>query len=245
MPEQLSFDLPIRAALGREDFFVAPANAMAVALIEAWQNWPGRKLLLEGPKGAGKTHLAHVWAKAADAQIVTATTLTQADIPALARKPVAVEDVPAIAGDPAAEDALFHLHNLVLAEGHALLLTADRPAARWGLALPDLASRMQGTQATRLDAPDDRLLAALLAKLFADRQLVPTPDTIPYLVARMDRSFDDARRIVARMDRAALSQGRAVNRRLAAEIIAQGSVAEVLDNSDNAAQLRNQTVTDH
>lgn len=232
MHRQLSFDLPARAALGREDFFVAPANAMAVALIENWQNWPGRKLLLEGPKGAGKTHLAHVWAQAAGARIVAATSLADVDIPDLASGPVAVEDVQDIAGDPAVENALFHLHNLTLAEGHALLLTADRPAARWGLELPDLASRMQGTQATRLKAPDDRLLAAVLAKLFADRQLIPTPDTIPYLVARMDRAFDSARLLVALLDQAALNQGRAINRKLAAEMLEQMTQPDLLDKSE-------------
>lgn len=232
MHRQLSFDLPARAALGREDFFIAPANAMAVALIDNWQNWPGRKLLLEGPKGAGKTHLAHVWAQAAAARIVAATSLAGADIPDLASAPVAVEDVQEIAGDPATENALFHLHNLVLAEGHALLLTADRPAARWGLQLPDLASRMQGTQATKVEAPDDRLLSAVLAKLFADRQLIPTPDTIPFLVARMDRAFDSARLLVAQLDRAALSQGRAINRKLAGEVLEQIMQPDLLDKPE-------------
>lgn len=231
MPEQLSFDLPVRAALGREDFFVAPGNAMAVALIEGWRDWPGRKLVLEGPKGAGKTHLSHVWAKAAGARIVQAKTLAAADIPALATSNVVVEDVPLIAGDNLAENALFHLHNLILAEGHSLLLTADRPAAHWGLSLPDLASRMQGTTATRLEAPDDRLLTALLAKLFADRQLIPTPDTIPYLVTHMDRSFDSARQLVATLDAAALSQGRAINRKLTAEVLERFIQPGLLDNS--------------
>ncbi|HEY9022278.1 DnaA/Hda family protein [Seohaeicola sp. SP36] len=231
MHRQLSFDLPVRAALGREDFFVAPANAMAVALIEGWRDWPGRKLVLEGPKGAGKTHLAHVWAQAAGARIVEARALAGADIPDLASGPVAVEDVPLIAGDTAAENALFHLHNLTLAEGHSLLLTADRPAAHWGLTLPDLASRMQGTQATRLEAPDDRLLTALLAKLFADRQLIPTPDTIPYLVTRMDRSFDSARQLVAALDAAALAQGRPINRKLAADVMERFIQPGLLDNS--------------
>ena len=67
MAEQLSFDLPVRAALGREDFFVSPANAEAVAMVEGWQGWPSRKLVLTGPAGAGKTHLAHVWAGLAGA----------------------------------------------------------------------------------------------------------------------------------------------------------------------------------
>ena len=231
MHRQLSFDLPVRAALGREDFFVAPGNAMAVALIEGWQHWPGRKLLLEGPKGAGKTHLAHVWAQAAGARIIAARDLAGADIPALARQPVAIEDAPLIAGDMAAENALFHLHNLIIAEGHFLLLTADRPAARWGLHLPDLASRMQGTQATRLGPPDDRLLTALLAKLFADRQLIPTPDTIPYLVTHMDRSFDAARLLVAALDSAALAEARPINRHLAVEVLEQFMQPGLLDNT--------------
>jgi len=230
MHRQLSFDLPVRAALGREDFFVAPANAMAVALIEGWQNWPGRKLVLEGPKGAGKTHLAHVWAKAAGARILAARDLVTADIPTLATGPVAIEDVPQIAGKADAENALFHLHNMVLAEGHSLLLTADRPAARWDLTLPDLASRMQGTQATKLDAPDDRLLTAVLAKLFADRQLIPTPDTIPYLVTHMDRSYDSARLLVAALDSTSLAEARPINRILAAEVLEQFIQPGLLDN---------------
>lgn len=238
MHRQLSFDLPVRAALGREDFFVTPANAMAVALIAGWQGWPGRKLVLEGPKASGKTHLAHVWAQTSGARIVQAATLAQADIPALARGHVAVEDVPAIAGNAAAEQALFHLHNLVLAEGRTLLLTADRPAARWGLVLPDLASRMQGTTATRLDAPDDRLLTAVLAKLFADRQLVPTPETIPYLVTHMNRAFDSAQALVAAMDAAALGQGRPLNRKLAAEVLEQVMQPGLLDNSPDQGQHR-------
>ncbi|MBC7131897.1 MAG: chromosomal replication initiator DnaA [Roseovarius sp.] len=216
---QLSFDLPARPALGRDDFFVSPANAEAVALIEAWRDWPARKLLLAGPPGAGKTHLAHVWAGLSGARIVAAGTLAQADIPALAAGPVAIEDAQRIAGDRAAEEALFHLHNLVLAEGHALLVTARAAPVRWGLGLPDLASRMEGTLLARLAPPDDALLAALLAKLFADRQLSPSPDTVPYLVRRIERSFEAAHEVVAALDARALAEGRAITRALAAEML--------------------------
>jgi chromosomal replication initiation ATPase DnaA len=216
---QLSFDLPARTALGREDFFVSPANAQAVALIEGWHDWPSRKLLLAGPSGAGKTHLAHVWAGLSGARIVRAAALPGADISTLATGPVAVEDAHAIARDRAAEEALFHLHNLVLAEGHALLITAREAPALWGLGLPDLASRMAGTLMERLGPPDDALLAALLFKLFADRQLSPTPDTVPYLVRRIERSFDAAHEVVAALDARALDKGRAITRALAAEVL--------------------------
>ncbi len=218
-PRQLSFDLPVLTALGREDFFVSPANAEAVAMIEGWQGWPGRKLILAGPPGAGKTHLAHVWAALSGARIVAAKDLSHVDIPTLATGAIAVEDADQLAGDRPAEEALFHLHNLVLAEGHTLLLTAERPPNLWPLGLPDLQSRMQGTMLAQLRAPDDALLAAVLTKLFADRQIAPNPDTIPYLARRMDRSFDTAREVVAMLDATALEEGRAVTRALAAQVL--------------------------
>ena len=230
MATQLGFDLPVRAALGREDFFVSPANAMAVALLEGWQGWPGRKLLLIGPAGAGKTHLAHVWAAQSRARILHAAGLEQADIPALAQGHVVVEDIDQIAGQQGAEQALFHLHNLVIAEGHSLLLTSACAPQHLGLSLPDLQSRVQGCQSASLGAPDDRLLGAVLMKLFADRQLVPTPDTLPYLVRWMTRSFDSARQIVAEMDAQALAQGRPLNRALAREVLARHIQPDMLDN---------------
>ena len=219
MPRQLSFELPARQALGREDFFVSPANAAAVAMIESWPDWPSRKLLLTGPKGAGKSHLAHVWAGLSGGSVVQAASLAKADIPTLARTPVAVENAQNIAGDAATEQALFHLHNLVLAEGHSLLITSRIPPVRWGLKLPDLASRMQGTSQVDLDAPDDALLGAVLMKLLADRQLSPSPNLIPYLVRRVDRSFVAAQEIVQRLDTEALERGAPITRALAAELL--------------------------
>ncbi len=219
MARQLSFDLPAKDALGREDFFVSPANAAAVALIEGWQDWPARKLVLVGPQGAGKTHLAHVWAALSGARIVSAAALATAGIPALAQSNVAIEDCPAIAGDRAAEDALFHLHNLALAEGRALLFTGRTPPGQWPLTLPDLASRMQGTPVAELKPPDDALLAALLIKLFTDRQLAPSPETVPWLVKRIDRSFAAARQAVERLDAAALETRRPITPRLAGEVL--------------------------
>jgi len=221
MARQLSFDLPVIPVLDRDDFFVSPANALAVAMIETPQTWPGGKLVLSGPTGSGKTHLAHVWTDQTGATIVAAADLPDRDIPELAQGPVAVEDVPEIADDPAAQTALFHLHNLVLAGGHRLLLTGQKPPNLWALSLPDLQSRIDGAAHVALDLPDDGLLAAVLAKLFSDRQITPKPDVIPYLLFRMDRSFLEAAAIVDRLDRASLDQGRTLSRRLAAELLGE------------------------
>ncbi|WP_372603621.1 chromosomal replication initiator DnaA [Actibacterium sp.] len=219
MAEQLVFDLPQRAAQGREDFFVTPANALAVAQIDNWANWPQRKLVLVGAEGAGKTHLAHVWAAQTGAEIVAHDALATRDIAALAgRGAVVIEDADRIR-DPATQEALFHLHNLILAEGGHLLLTARSAPNLWPLTLPDLQSRMQGTATATLDPPDDALLGALLVKLFADRQLQMPPRLLPYLLPRMERSCAAAQALVAELDRRALATGRKISDRLAAEIL--------------------------
>ncbi len=211
MTRQLAFDLPGLQALTREHFFVAPSNALALQTVDAWRDWPGRKLLLVGPEGAGKTHLAHIWAALADAVILPAETLAVADIASLAGRAVVVENADRIG---AAEAQLFHLHNLATTSG-ALLLTARTPPRDWGLTLPDLTSRMQATPLARLDAPDDALLSAVLVKLFADRQVAVPATLIPYLISRMPRSIGAARALVTALDAEALAAGRPITRSLA------------------------------
>lgn len=217
MIRQLTFDLPARTAWRREDFFVSPANAAALAALDDWRNWPGGKMVLTGPKGSGKTHLAKLWAAETGAAVLPATALAEADLPALsALGAVAVEDADAAAGDGACEAAFFHLHNLVTQSGH-LLVTAATPPRDWHLTLPDLASRLQAAALARIEAPDDALLSAVLIKLFADRQLAVPPALIPYMVQRMERSIDAARDLVARLDARSLAEGRAITRAMAAE----------------------------
>lgn len=222
-PPQLTLALAARpAAQGGAAFFPAPANAAARAALEDWAAWPGGKLLLIGPRGSGKTHLAHIWAEAAGARLFTAADLARESPDALAHGPMVLDGAEAVAGAAALEAALFHLCNLAGARGQALLLTASAPPAAWGLHLPDLKSRMQALAQAHLDLPDEALLAAVLVKLFADRQLRVDPGLITYLVPRMTRSIGAARDLVAALDAKALAEGRGVTRALAAALLGLG-----------------------
>lgn len=212
---QLAFDLGHGESYDPAGFFPSAANADARAMLSEDGAWPGGKLLLAGRAGTGKTHLAHIWA--GPHPIIAAQDLPGLDLRHLGPR-VVVEDAELIGGKPAAEEALFHLHNLILPAGR-LLITARTAPRDWGLRLPDLLSRMQGTTLVWLDAPDDALLSAVLVKLFADRQISVTPNLIPYMVARMDRSIAAARDLVADLDARSLAQGRPITRSLAAEIL--------------------------
>lgn len=224
-PEQLVLDLPSRAALGREDFFVSPSNALALRVLDLWPDWPTSKLALCGPSASGKSHLVQVWAARSKGAVVDASTLSQQDIAALAEiGAVAVEDVHLLEKLPSdrrtqCEEALFHLHNRLLEGGCTLFVTGEDVPSRWDIRLPDLASRLRAAEVAVLEAPDDALLSAVLVKQFMDRQLEVSPDLIQYLLSRIDRSFAAAKATVVALDKAGLSRHRAITPRLAGEVL--------------------------
>lgn len=219
MSRQLTLDIPLSPAMGRADFMEAPCNADALHLILHPDDWPGGKLALIGPEGAGKSHLVQIWKQANAAEVVQARALTLKNIGQLGPK-VAVEDADQILGHAEAQEALFHLHNALHNKRGVLLVTGRTPPARWAFALADLQSRLAALTVAELGPPDDSVLSALLGKLFSDRQLAPPPTLIPYLSVRMPRSFAAARAIVAELDHRALSEGRPLGRTLAAEVMA-------------------------
>ena len=219
MTRQLAFELPAKVSRKRGDFFVSDANSLAVTRLEAIDTWPNRKLVLVGPEGSGKSHLAAVWAEANGGQPVTTVgALPCCDIPEI-EGPVAIEVQDHLGATPKEEEAFFHFHNHMQSHGYPLLMIAREPPSQWEIALPDLKSRMEATDIVRIEAPDDALLAAVLLKQFADRQLQVSPNVISYLVTHMRRSFAEAERVVADLDRTALAEGRAVTRPLAQAVL--------------------------
>jgi chromosomal replication initiation ATPase DnaA len=219
---QLALDLPHAESFRRDDFLSDPSNKAALALVDSWPVWPNRVAAIVGPPGSGKSHLAAIWAECAGARIVDAASLVQSEVPrALVTGALVVED---IAPGRADEAAMFHLLNLAREEEAFVLITAGKRLDLEGYALPDLSSRLRALPIFSLAPPGESLLAAVLVKLFADRQLEVDEDTIAYLLPRIERSLATARSVTARLDRAALSRGRRVTRALAAEVLREQEI---------------------
>lgn len=214
---QIPLDLTLEPRFGREDFLVGPSNEAAFEFVELWPNWPGQVLLLVGPEGSGKSHLAAIWAARSGARTLAAGALESADPVALAQSgAIVLEDADR---QPFSEAALFHLLNLIRETGAWAVLTTRSGPDRWNLRTPDLLSRLRLAPATSIDPPDDALLRALIVKQFVDRQIIVDAGLIEYLLPRIERSFAGVARVVDTLDREGLAQGRRITRAIAAEVI--------------------------
>jgi chromosomal replication initiation ATPase DnaA len=216
-PRQLPLSLPYRASLSRADFLTGAANAEAIALIDAWPNWPARTVLLAGPIGSGKSHLVEIWRGKAGAGVTAAATLAVPDVEALlASGAVAIEDLHA---GPIDEAVLFHLLNIATERNAAVLMTSRLWPSSLPLALEDLVSRLRAAYRVELAEPDDGLLRRVLTKLLADRQLIVDRAVVDFVVTRMERSLGTASMMVDRLDQEALAAGRAITVPFAAEVL--------------------------
>lgn len=214
---QLALELPLEASDAREDLLESPANRLAILLVDDWPDWPSNTVVLAGPVGSGKSHIARVWAASSQARVVEAAALAEMAACEWTGNLV-VEDAGAGTLD---EEALFHVFNRLRSAGAFLLITSREFPAGWGLALPDLASRMKTAHLVELHEPDDALLAGAIVKLFADRQVSIEPAVVSYLVHRMERSLEAASRIVNWLDREALARRQRISRQLAGEALAE------------------------
>ena len=219
MSNQLSFSLPKKETLDRDNYFVSQANQGAVSLIEDWINWPSQKLILVGSEGSGKTHLGHLWAGEVGATIINATTLMEQQISELSKAPVLVEDINEIQRNQPVEIVLFHLHNLLYSEGHSLLMTSQILPGRLSFSLKDLQSRIEASIIAKLHPVDDDLLGAILIKMFADRQIYFSDKLLTYVLSRVERSYTAAKLFVEEVDSKAMTESRVIGKRLVRDIL--------------------------
>lgn len=220
--QQLPLDLSVRAASGRDDFLIAPENQHAAAWIDRWPDWPVPVLFICGAAASGKTHLAAVWQEKSHAKFIRPDSLLKKSAIELSSEAehLILDGVDPWLGMNEAEETLFHLYNLFKEQKRSLLMTSRMPPAQVDFAIADVASRLRGSPVATILPPDDSLLAAVLVKLFSDRQLNINDDILRYILPRMERSFAAARDLVEKADRLALSNKQKISVPLIREVFA-------------------------
>ncbi|NLS03089.1 hypothetical protein HGP14_06840 [Rhizobium sp. P32RR-XVIII] len=213
--EQLPLVFSHDAASSRDDLLISDRLSAAVTIVDAWPQWPSPVVILAGPVGSGKTHLATIWEERSGAERIHPKSGSDAAL-AAANGPVLFEDVDRLGFD---DTELFHVINSVRENGNSLLMTSRLWPMSWPVQLPDLRSRLKAATTVEIGEPDEELLSQVIVKLFSDRQLNIDDKLVLYIVNRMERSLNAAQTIVERLDRLAWSRGTKITRAMAAEVL--------------------------
>ncbi|ESQ75265.1 hypothetical protein [Asticcacaulis sp. AC402] len=222
MARQLPLDLERYDRFSRDSFAVNAALQGVLDILTTPHAWISPHLILQGASGSGKTHLCHIYAAQAGAHLLNPKDTQHLDLAGLSGNYV-VDDA-----DQACEEALFHLSNYVEKSGHHLVMTTKVQPITWQTTLPDLGSRLRAMRLIVLPEPDEALLVVVLKKLFAERFIHPSDDTLAYLSARAERSVPAAQKIVTDLEHYA--NGRAFNKALIRDFLEQSET--LFDDGD-------------
>lgn len=177
---QIALPLAAGSGAGPSRIVVGNGNASVLEAFNHAGSWPFRTAILSGPARSGKSLLARWFVESGKGEAVD--DARQQD-----------------------ETELFHRWNRAQESGTPLLLVSTA-VGEWKPALPDLASRLGAALQLHTEAPDDAMLAELIALHAEARGLVLGEDATAYLVPRCERSHLGVERLVAAIDRLSLER---------------------------------------
>lgn len=190
--------LPLVTARGAETVVLGPSLQPVIDALSSPTSWPFRTAILAGPPRSGKSLLARWFAESGGGEAIDGA-------------------------DALPEDDLFHRWNRAQADGRPLLLVTDRAPGTWQVALPDLASRLGSALLIEIGAPDEQLIAGLIAELSARRGLALGEQVTAYLLPRIERSHAGIELLIETLDRLSLERKSPVTISLVRDALAERS----------------------
>ncbi|PKP82322.1 MAG: hypothetical protein CVT79_05175 [Alphaproteobacteria bacterium HGW-Alphaproteobacteria-18] len=185
-------------------------NQAAVQLASRPEAWATHALCVTGPARCGLTYLARAWAGRFGGQYLTAAEfggLKLGALDALAGGHVALDDVDLIVAKR--EEPFLLFYNMVAAKGGRVLLVAHTGAASWRTGIADLRSRLNSMPVAEIGQPDEAHVRARLRAAAARRFMKLSPETINYLVPRIDLSYEAIETLMDRLSGAVSIAGKA------------------------------------
>lgn len=206
---------------GFDDLAITDANRAAFAAIRRWEDWQASALCLIGPVKSGLGIAARLWAREAEATLLSGAALDDLalqEVEAMTHTNSVID----LADRASNESHLLMLLNLSKKNGTYVLLTARSSGRHWGVQSPDLKSRLDAMPIAEIYPPDEPMISARLRASFRQRYIKLGENTIDYLAVRLPRSYEAIEDYVARLDQAISDTGRPPSINLARNVLEDG-----------------------
>ena len=201
-PDQIALPLDWPQAAEADRFLVTDSNRAAFDHFRQWSMWPVKATLLTGPRRSGRTLLARAFCLRVGGQLIDRA-------------------------DEHDEEALFHAWNAAQESKRPLVMIVDDVPPAWRITLPDLRTRIAVSPIARIAEPDDVLFKALLRLLFADRGLHVADEPLRFITDRVERSYYNAERVVAAIDRFAMADRARLTLPTIRRALAEGGLIDI------------------
>ncbi len=185
--------LPISWAFSKDarDFVVSDCNRYAFEWLEKWPlKIQSNFVCLIGEKGAGKTHLAHIWADRLGAEFLKPENafsqwydLANAE----SNQKYFVLDDADMLGD---DILLFYIFNTIREKNAYLLMTSKQYPNKWELKFEDIKSRLATVDSIRIQKPNEKAMVSIIEKMLRQRGLIATHEIVEYLANRIERTYE-------------------------------------------------------
>lgn len=194
-------------------------NAAALRLAGRPDDWATPVLCITGPPKCGMSYLAQAWARRFGGLLIEGPALAKSvkSPAALAGAHVVIDDADLSLGRN--EDVLVSLMNLIGSGGGRLLLTAHRAPSQWRVSSPDLRSRLKALPLGEIGMPDEEGLRARLILAAERRFLRLSPETLNYLVPRLELAYEAVEDFMDRLSASVSNAERAPSLPLARTVL--------------------------
>ncbi len=211
---QLALPLQLADHAVFSSFFDAGNESLVAMLAAIADGEPGPGSWIWGAPSTGKTHLLQaVCDRAGDRAVYLPMAMLREAGPAIldglgARDIVCIDDIDAVVGQADWEESLFGLCNELFDAGAQLVVSATSSPREAGIALADLASRLQRLAVFHVHELDDVQCVSALQLRSQHRGLDLPDETAQYLMKRSRRDMSSLYRLLDRLDAAALQAKR-------------------------------------
>lgn len=219
MSNQLVLNILKEPSYHPERFIQSPSNEEALRVLENWPQWPFPIISIYGPKGSGKTYLAHLWAHKTHAPFLEIKDLEKnliSDFSFPSSSCFILEDFQA---SPHFDETIFHFYNCVLEQKGFLLITSENPLFHMSYTLKDLESRLKSIPSFNLNLPDEHLLLQLMQRYFEENHLYVEKKLLNFCLMRLTRSCENVLSFCETLNKKALAAHQKVTLSLIKQVL--------------------------